>query len=153
MEISKRYTPWFHQARCNICLTNQQKWERLAGSWLASGAYCPLIPFEIFAWMRNPKWWCGTRSFDSVLTVPPLHYRTSDILLRSGWRNAPRSINNGDAMSWHASHLRHLIPSHLSLATHPCFQTPRLAHTKSPAADVISPCRGRHGKYLKKLLP
>ena len=73
--------------------------------------------------MRNPKWWCGTRSFDSVLTVPPLHYRTSDILLRSGWRNAPRSINNGDAMSWHASHLRHLIPSHSSLATHPCFQT------------------------------
>ena len=24
MEIAKRYTPWFHQARCNICLTNQQ---------------------------------------------------------------------------------------------------------------------------------
>ena len=26
-------------------------------------------------------------------------------------------------MSWHVSHLRHLIPSHSSLATHPCFQT------------------------------
>ena len=54
--------------------------------------------------MRNAKWWCGARSFDSVLTALPLHDRTSDISLRSGWRNAPRSINNGDAMSWHASH-------------------------------------------------
>ncbi|GAA6388259.1 hypothetical protein I3400192H8_03690 [Dialister sp. i34-0019-2H8] len=34
--------------------------------------------------MRNAKWWCGARSFDSVLTVPPLHYRTFDISLRSG---------------------------------------------------------------------
>ena len=33
---------------------------------------------------RNAKWWCGARSFDSVLTVPPLHDRTSDISLRSG---------------------------------------------------------------------
>ena len=65
--------------------------------------------------IRNEKWWCGARSFDSVLTVPPLHDRTSDISLRSGWRNAPRSINNGNAMSWHASHLRHLIPSYSSL--------------------------------------
>ena len=72
--------------------------------------------------VRSEEWWCGARSFDSVLTVPPLHDRTSDISLRSGWRNAPRSINNGDAMSGHSSHqlpvsshLRLLIPSHSSL--------------------------------------
>ena len=42
MEISKRYTPWFHQARCNICLTNQQNsWMRLGNKlrWASGGSW------------------------------------------------------------------------------------------------------------------